>query len=465
MTQKLPALKQKAGTIRAYLQRDDVKKQVQMALPKHLSADRLLRVAYTSITKNPKLLDCTTESLLSAIIHCAQLGLEPILGRAYLIPYGDVAQFQPGYQGLVDLIRRTNDVSDVWAEVIYEADTYKITYGLHRDLIHEPNYKAVDRGKPVGTYAVIKYKDGTLGWTYMHIHDVYRKHRDRSQAYQAAIKYNKEDTPWITDEEDMIKKTVLKKHSKLAPMSIEFQTAAAVDDAVEIGADPDETWAGFLAAKGREIEAIDVETGEVTTTGPGIADEFAQKAKELADTSRLDQFIKECAEYGSVEPDKVREMAVAKWSEFAADYSAWLEKQEPPPPPPPEEFICQVEGCGFKAKSERGLKKHQSQQHKEPEEPTTEPPPVEPPVTEPGTDVTAPGDGEEPKDFFSNFESKCMDFQKRLQDAMGFDQGNEEFFKILSQHEVPNVFAVTESGDRQKAIEITNALADTLQAL
>ncbi|GAF91278.1 unnamed protein product, partial [marine sediment metagenome] len=234
MTAQVPALRQKQATIRAYLQKDDVKKQVQMALPKHLSADRLLRVAFTSISKNPKLLDCTTESLLGAIIQCSQLGLEPILGRAHLVPYKNrakgvmEAQFQPGYQGLVDLIRRTGEVSDVWAEVIYDADTYKVTYGLHRDLIHEPNYKASDRGAPVGAYAVIKYKDGTLGWTYMPVSEIYSKHRARSQAWKSAEQYKKYDSPWHTDEEPMLKKTVLKVHSKLAPMSIESQTATTV---------------------------------------------------------------------------------------------------------------------------------------------------------------------------------------------------------------------------------------------
>ena len=71
-----------------YLFSEDIKKKFEMAVPKWMSVDRLLRVIFASVMRNPKLLQCTTESLLSSVMQCAQLGLEPILGRAHLIPYG-----------------------------------------------------------------------------------------------------------------------------------------------------------------------------------------------------------------------------------------------------------------------------------------------------------------------------------------------------------------------------------------
>jgi recombination protein RecT len=97
-TQNLPAT-QKAANIRALLEKS--KNQMAMALPKHLTVDRLLRVSMTSIQKTPKLLDCTQQSLLACIMTCAQLGLEPdqFLGQAYLVPYGNVCTLIPGYRG------------------------------------------------------------------------------------------------------------------------------------------------------------------------------------------------------------------------------------------------------------------------------------------------------------------------------------------------------------------------------
>jgi recombination protein RecT len=62
--------------------------EIQKALPKHVSAERMARIAFTEIRKNPKLLDCSQASLLGAIMTSAQLGLEPgPTGQCYLIPY------------------------------------------------------------------------------------------------------------------------------------------------------------------------------------------------------------------------------------------------------------------------------------------------------------------------------------------------------------------------------------------
>jgi len=88
--------------------------QIRKALPKHLEPERLARIALTEIRKNPKLLECSRESLLGAVMTAAQLGLEPgVLGHAYLIPYWNnktksyEVQFQIGYKGLLDLVRRS----------------------------------------------------------------------------------------------------------------------------------------------------------------------------------------------------------------------------------------------------------------------------------------------------------------------------------------------------------------------
>jgi recombination protein RecT len=80
-------------TVRAALEK--MKSQFQMVLPKHITAERLFRVAMTAIQQTPKLLDCDRQSLYSAVMRSAQLGLEPdgILGQAYLIPFNGKVQF------------------------------------------------------------------------------------------------------------------------------------------------------------------------------------------------------------------------------------------------------------------------------------------------------------------------------------------------------------------------------------
>src|SRR3954452_23089011 len=60
-----------------------MKPQLAVALPPHLSADRLVRLLVTVLQANPALLDC-----YRSVMTCAQLGLEPdgVLGQAWLVP-------------------------------------------------------------------------------------------------------------------------------------------------------------------------------------------------------------------------------------------------------------------------------------------------------------------------------------------------------------------------------------------
>src|SRR6266481_4439279 len=66
---------------------EDSAKELARALPAHLNAERLTRIALTCIRLNPELSRCTPESFLGALFTAAQLGVEPVAGRAYLIPF------------------------------------------------------------------------------------------------------------------------------------------------------------------------------------------------------------------------------------------------------------------------------------------------------------------------------------------------------------------------------------------
>src|SRR5262249_8718109 len=78
---------QKVQSLRLLL--DKSKDQIKLALPKHLTAERLLRVALTAVQRTPALLECDQLSIVGSVVQAAQLGLEPdgILGLAYLVPY------------------------------------------------------------------------------------------------------------------------------------------------------------------------------------------------------------------------------------------------------------------------------------------------------------------------------------------------------------------------------------------
>ena len=134
----LPALSDKVKTVANLFRSSGVKSQLEMAIPKHMDADRLIRIAVTVIRVNPKLLECTQESLLACLMGCAQLGLEPepFLGQVYFVPFYDKkkgayeAQLIPGYRGLITLARRSGEIKSLSAQVVYENDFFELEYGL-----------------------------------------------------------------------------------------------------------------------------------------------------------------------------------------------------------------------------------------------------------------------------------------------------------------------------------------------
>ena len=79
----------------------------------------------------------------------AQLGLEPgTLGYCYLVPYQNKKtgqleiQFQLGYKGILELVRRSGQVENIEARVVYEKDKFDFEYGLTPKLVHKPALKA-----------------------------------------------------------------------------------------------------------------------------------------------------------------------------------------------------------------------------------------------------------------------------------------------------------------------------------
>ncbi|MHB9304167.1 recombinase RecT [Fusobacterium polymorphum] len=196
-------------------------KQFATALPKHINSDRFVRIAITTIRQNPKLAQCNQESLLGALMVSAQLGLEPgVLGQCYLIPYGRECQFQIGYKGMIELLRRSGQLKDIYAYSVYENDEFEMTYGLNRDLKHKPNLQ--DRGNFVGCYCVAVLKDDARAFEYMTKEEIEAHGKKFSKTYG--------NGPWKSDFEAMAHKTVVKKMLKWLPVSVEFLEMANKDE-------------------------------------------------------------------------------------------------------------------------------------------------------------------------------------------------------------------------------------------
>jgi recombination protein RecT len=233
--------KSPAQTIKEYL--DRMAPEIRRALPKHMDPDRLLRVSLTVIRTNPMLLECTVPSLLAAVMQAAQLGLEPgLLGHCYFVPFRNgktgqmEVQFIIGYRGMIDLARRSGNIQSVYAQIVYANDLFRLKYGLEEELTHVPWHLREDQtqtepGKIRGAYMVAKFKDGGHYIHYMPIAEI-EEHRKRSKSADRG--------PWVTDYEEMCKKTVVRAGWKWLPISIEHMRAVAADETVKAEPTPDD---------------------------------------------------------------------------------------------------------------------------------------------------------------------------------------------------------------------------------
>lgn len=254
------------------------KKQIALALPKHLTPDRLLRVALTAMSKNPKLLECSQTSLLGAVIQSAQLGLEPdgALGEAYLIPFGKSykdkngawqkkmeCQFMPGYRGIAKLVRNSGDVISIMAKEVCANDFFEFEYGINEKLIHKPAMS--NRGETVYFYCYVRLKDGGFQFEVMSKADVdlvkyqaYRKNNPKNKDKGNHEIENLIDGVWKDFYVEMARKTVFKKLAKYLPMSVEAAKAFEIEENRELGKN--------VTA---DIFNIDKTTGEIN---PDISD-------------------------------------------------------------------------------------------------------------------------------------------------------------------------------------------------
>jgi recombination protein RecT len=203
--------------IRSLIASDKFKEQCAAALPKHLTADRFARVALTALTRNPKLQDCTRESLLRCLMDCSALGIEPDGRRAHLIPYKDQCTLIIDYKGLIELVRRSGDVAAIRAETVCENDGFEWENGT---ITHRIDWRK-SRGEVQAVYAEAKLASGETQTAVM-TKDEVEGIRKRSRAGTSG--------PWVSDWGEMAKKTALRRLIKLLPLSVEIADAVERDD-------------------------------------------------------------------------------------------------------------------------------------------------------------------------------------------------------------------------------------------
>lgn len=259
-------------------------------LPKGINFDKFQAIVIAAVGGNPDLLECDRGSLLKSCIQAAELGLSlnPTLGEGDILKVWNNrtkkhdAQFRPRYMGLMKLARQSGEVSKIEAEIVRENDDFLIKKGDDPRLEH--SIKLGKRGEMVGAYCVWTLKDGTKQFEVMD-RDQILAIRDRSSA---KTKDGRIVGPWATDEEEMWRKTVVRRASKYMPRATEaFTNAVTLDNLHEAGHEVE-------IQNGEVIDitadVVDQDTGEVHDAPPPPAQSQMDRiAKKVAPRSEREE--------------------------------------------------------------------------------------------------------------------------------------------------------------------------------
>ena len=254
--------------------------QLARAAGNNIDPDKMARLALTEIRKTPLLAQSTPESFLGALMTATQLGLElGPTGHAYLLPFKNKGvvetQFILGYKGMLDMVRRSNEVVGVpKARLVYENDLFNLEFTNEGDKYsHTPWYmrkdeKFTEPGKPIMGYLFVQYRNGGSDVFPMSMYEIL-KHKDRSKA--------KEYGPWITDFEAMAKKTIVRANFAYLPMSIDDQRIVGERDGAVARLNLDTLeMDGTIDVEFSQVQ----ETGEIPMTEAEVAEAEAAQGQE-----------------------------------------------------------------------------------------------------------------------------------------------------------------------------------------
>ena len=288
---------------------DKLKPQIALALPKHLNADRMTRLALTQFSINPKLQECDGMSIAGAIITAAQLGLEiGVNGQAYMIPYKRRATFVPGWKGLVDLANRSGRCT-VWTGAVFEGDKFDYALGDSPFVKHMPGEEDDPKALQY-VYAIGRVRDAQQP-----VVEVWRmskiwKHRDR---------YNKVGNQHYSYEhpEMYARKIPLLQVLKYMPASIELSTGIQLAEKADSGEGMVIEGDAFVSVL---RSSVDPETGE--TSAPASATEAKPEVAALPTYAQLADRLTKTTDkaFAEVVIDEARALPEDQYNDLVAIY-------------------------------------------------------------------------------------------------------------------------------------------------
>lgn len=200
------------------------KDRILAMLPQGVAGERWLANVEYLMGSDEKLRKCRHESIFSAVLQGAEMGLSfnGSLQEAHLVPFGAECKLMVGYRGLRKMIRQGDrEVGTIECRIVYTQDELMVEDGKlcwHADITCE------ERTKVKGAFCKITYMNGSEHWDYMTLAEL--------EKVRATSKM-KNSMPWKDFTTEMYRKTVLRRVAKQVPLSVECEQAITSMDESE----------------------------------------------------------------------------------------------------------------------------------------------------------------------------------------------------------------------------------------
>ena len=166
--------------------------------------ERLVKRAMLTFARNPDLQSCPPQEFVRCVLEAAEMGFSIDGKLCYVVKYKTRWQCQLDYKGLVAVAKRMKTIADAHADVVCENDTFHHEKTDGKCVLDHTYDLRIDRGDVIGAYAIITLPSGLWRYELMS-----RKELDKIQSAAPA-----KNGPWSTHDNEMRKKTVLRRGLK-----------------------------------------------------------------------------------------------------------------------------------------------------------------------------------------------------------------------------------------------------------
>lgn len=173
------------------------------------------------VSSSDQLQKADRNSILKAVYNTALTGLtlNPVSKLCYLVTRWNNKQriieacLEPSYQGLIKLITDAGSVNQVYANIVYKGDVFRVVMGTTQEIYHEPKFESRGIEK---VYAVAILSTGEKQFEVMTKADL-DDIRELSESYKAYKAGKISSCVWISHEGEMSRKTILRRIVKYLP--------------------------------------------------------------------------------------------------------------------------------------------------------------------------------------------------------------------------------------------------------